>query len=150
MDYIYVSFLRQSFLNYLAYCLRDGLSYLRQLFTSVIFELLGLMLKKWIIISTSVFTLVIFLITWFNAGEMDYHIYVSFLHQSFLNYLAYCWRDGLSYLRQFFTSVIFELLGILPERWITISTLVFLRQSFLNYLAYCWRDGLSYLCQFLL
>src|SRR6218665_2305460 len=138
MDYhIYVSFLNQSFLNYLAYCWRDGLSYLRQFFTSVIFELLGLLLERWIIISTSVFTLVIFLITWLNAGEMDYHIYVSFLHQSFLNYLAYCWRDGLSYLRQFFTSVIFELLGLMLERWIIISTSVFLCQSFLNYLAYC-------------
>src|SRR6218665_444173 len=88
-----------------------------------------------------------FLITWLNAGEMDYHIYVSFLHQSFLNYLAYCWRDGLSYIRQFFTSVIFELPGLMLERWIIISTSVFC-QSFLNYLAYSWRDGLSYIRQF--
>src|SRR6218665_1278591 len=112
MDYhIYVSFLRQSFLNNLAYCWRDGLSYLRQFFTSAIFELLGILPERWITISTSVF-----------------------LRQSFLNYLAYCWRDGLSYLRQVFTSVIFELLGLMLERWIIIYV-SFLRQSFLNYLA---------------
>src|SRR6218665_1695392 len=103
MDYhIYVSFYVSHFLiTWLNAGEMDFIS-TSVFFTSVIFELLGLLPERWIIISTSVFTLVICLITWLNAGEMDYHIYVSF-----------------------FTSVIFELLGLILERWIIISTSVF-------------------------